>query len=963
MSTIEPYGLEEALRERVRGEVFLDTATRGMYATDASIYQIMPLAVCTPLDEDDVRVAVAVAAELGVPIVPRGGGTGLGGQCVGAGIVLDLSRHLDRVLEIDPERRIARVQPGVIRDELNRQLAAHGLFFSPETSTSNRANLGGMIANNSSGMRSVVHGKTLDHLRSLRVLLADGTEITCGPMTVAAARKRSEDDDREGRIHRGMLGIIGRHATEIRARYPKVMRRVAGYNLDAFLGADEWNLARIVCGSEGTLGVILEATLSLDPIPRARSLAVVHYRALLDAVAAVPDILGHQPSAVEVADAEFIRLARAHPTISPLLTFIDGEPGGIHLVEFYGDSAVHAEERARAFGAAMNADPRVLSCPVITDPAEQARVWSVRTDGLAVMLSRKGDRKPIPFIEDAAIPVAHLAAYVERIQGLCRRLGVDVAMYAHASVGVIHIRPMLDLKEIADIQRMVTIADEVLDLVHEYGGSWSGEHGDGLVRSGHLRRYFGDEVYRALREVKRLFDPAGLLNPGKIVDAEPMDVNLRYGPDYEVTPPPLLAFRYAREGGFTALVEACNGVGACRKVRGGTMCPSYRATRDERHSTRGRANALRMAMTGHLGEEGYDDPSLHAALELCLSCKACKTECPSNVDMARLKAELLQHRHDVRGPSMGERLAAALPVLAAKGSGALAPAANLVQRSGPARALLARIADVDRRRSLPPFTAQRFSQWVRRRGKGFVSPRRVALFQDCFLEHYEPEIGVGAVRVLEALGYSVEHVSPGCCQRTRISNGFLRDAAEEGRGTLAYLDPLLQDGVEVAVCEPSCISALTDDLPDLIDDPGLMRRVTDLVHPLEWIVARELREVGDAARLPGGPIRARFPRAIVHGHCHQKALHGMADLRTILAAVPGLETTFLDSGCCGMAGAFGYHHYDLAHRIGEETLFPAIRHRIANTSVVATGFSCRHQIRDATGVEALHWVQLLDLDG
>lgn len=959
--SIDSVQLEDALRERVRGEVYLDASTRGMYATDASIYEITPLAVCTPRDDDDVRAAVEVARELGVPIVPRGGGTGLGGQCVGAGLVLDLSRHLDQVLEIDAEKRLVRVQPGVIRDELNRQLAPHGLFFSPETSTSNRANLGGMVANNSSGTRSVVHGKTIDHLRSVRVLLADGTELTLGPMAVAEARQRAESDDREGRLHRGMLALIGRHAQEIRARFPKVMRRVAGYNLDAFLSADEWNLSHLICGSEGTLGIILEATLSLDPVPAARSLCVVHYRTLDDAVAAVPDILGHGPSAVEVADAEFIRLARAHPTIGPMLSFVEGDPGAIHLVELYGDSVEHAAERARAFATAMGDDPRTIACPVITDPREQAKVWSVRADGLAVMLSKKGDRKPIPFIEDAAIPVEHLAAYVQRIHALCRRLGVDVAMYAHASVGVIHVRPMLDLKETADIQRMVTIADEVLDLVHEYGGSWSGEHGDGLVRSGHLQRYFGDEIYRALREVKRLFDPQGLLNPGKIVDAAPMDENLRYGTDYDVTPPDTV-FRYVREGGFVPAVEACNGVGACRKVRGGTMCPSYRALRDERHSTRGRANALRMAMTGRLGATGFADPDLHAALELCLSCKACKTECPSGVDMSRLRGEVWQMRHDLQGPSIAERLAASFPDLASKASGPLAGIANAVQRSGPVRSLLARHAGVDRRRSLPPFASRPFGSWVKARGKGFLSPRRIALFHDCFLEHHEPDIGIATVRVLEAIGYSVEHVSPGCCQRTRISNGFLRDAAEHGHDTLAYLDPLLQDGVEVVVCEPSCVSALTDDLPDLIDDAGLIRRVQELVKPLETVVARELRAVDDLSRLPGGALRARASRAIVHGHCHQKALHGMDDTRAILDAVDGLDATILDTGCCGMAGAFGYQHLDLANRIGEETLFPAVRDRDPDTAVVATGFSCRHQLRDATGVDALHWVQLLETD-
>ncbi len=938
---------QHELRHRIRGDVLFDDVTRGIYATDASNYQILPVAVVVPAGEEDVRAAVEVAGRHGVPILPRGGGTSLAGQTVGDAMVLDFSKHMNALLELDVEGRWARVQPGLVRDELNAMVAAHGLHFAPDPATASRANVGGMIGNNSSGTKSILFGKTIDHVLALKVLLADGEVVELG--------EGEPVGERAGEIRAGLERIVDAHRAEIAERFPKVMRRVGGYPLDEFLG-ESFNPARILVGSEGTLGIILEATIRLEPLPAHTCVCVVHFAEILEAIRAVEHILPHAPSAVEILDRTVLEQARGNLDIARLASFLEGEPEAVLIVEFYGDTEDDVAGRARAMSADLQGRGLGFAYPLFFDPADQVRVWELRKNGLGLMLGMKGDRKPIPFIEDAAIPIAVLPEYVDKVLGICRELDVEVAMYAHASVGVIHLRPILDLKRRGDIERMKQIAERTFELVMHYRGAWSGEHGDGLVRSPFNERFFGPKIYQAFRDVKRLFDPRGLMNPGKIVEAPPMAENLRYGESYRADAADSL-FRYREDGGFAAAVEMCGGVGQCRKTLGGTMCPSYMATRDEEHSTRGRANALRLAMSGQLGD-GLTDGRLLEVLDLCLSCKACKAECPSNVDMAKLKSEVLQKHYDHHGMSLRDRMIRGSAAVASRLSGRLAPLWNAVQGSGSFRSLLQAWAGIHRDRILPSYAREPFDRWLARRSQqpAGEAGKAVVLFADTYLRYHQPEVGVAAVELLESCGYSVEVALAGCCQRPRISHGFLRQARRDGEATLRRLDEHLRRGTPVVVCEPSCASALTDDLPDLIRDDELGRRAADGIRMIDVFLDAEV----EAGRLDA-PLESAAGKVLLHGHCHQKALYGTAAMKRLLGRVPGLDVAEVDSGCCGMAGAFGYEreHYEVSREIGEDRLFPAIRALGDDTRVVACGFSCRHQIEHFTGRKAVHWVETL----
>ncbi|MEM7586200.1 MAG: FAD-linked oxidase C-terminal domain-containing protein [Acidobacteriota bacterium] len=948
---------ERELREQVRGDVLFDEASRGIYATDASNYMIQPIAVVVPRDEADVVAAVRIAVEHRVPILPRGGGTSLAGQTVGAALVIDFSKSMNRILALDVDARRVRVQPGLVRDELNAAVAPHGLHFAPDPATASRANVGGMIGNNSSGTKSILFGKTIDHVESLRVLLADGEIVELGATSREEAAERERGSGREAELRRGLRRIVEAHRDEIVKRFPKVMRRVGGYPLDELAADDVSHPGKILVGSEGTLGVTLEATLRLEPLPKHTSVCVVHFEAILEAIRAVEHILPFTPSAVEILDRTVLELARKNLDTAALCDFLSGDPEAVLIVEFYGDTADDVAERPRLMTEALERRELGYAYPLFLDSAGQARVWEVRKNGLGLMLGMKGDRKPLPFIEDAALSIDVLPAYVEEVLEICRQLDTEVAMYAHASVGVIHLRPILDLRRQEDIDRMRRIAERSFERVMHYGGAWSGEHGDGLVRSPFNPAFFGDEVYGALREVKQLFDPQGLMNPGKIVEAPPMDQNLRYGVDYRV-PAVETVFHYRDDGGFPAAVEMCSGVGQCRKTLGGTMCPSYMATRDEEHSTRGRANALRLAMSGRLGKDGLTSRRLHETLDLCLSCKACKAECPSNVDMARLKGEHLQLHYDRHGIGSRDRMVGASARLAARLAGSWAPLWNRLQSSQLVRRALGRWVGIHPERTLPTYARQPLADRLGRRARSEPAGARprVALFADTYSSYHEPDVGAAAYELLTACGYDVTLARVGCCQRPRISHGFLRDARHDGEATLRRLDALMADGIEVVVCEPSCASALTDDLPDLIEDTELGDRVAAGVHLIDVFLDREITAGRVAPRL-----EASANGVLLHGHCHQKALYGTDAMQRLLRRVEGLEVAEVDSGCCGMAGSFGYEseHYELSRRIGEDRLFPAIRELNGNTQVVACGFSCRHQIDHFTGRQAYHWVELV----
>ncbi|MEK6479573.1 FAD-linked oxidase C-terminal domain-containing protein [Catalinimonas sp. 4WD22] len=942
------------LKACIKGDILEDEYSLGMYATDASIYQIKPLLIILPKNENDVKKAVEIAAKHKMKLLPRGGGTSLAGQTVADALVLDFSKYMNKILEINTEEKWVRVQPGMVRDELNEVLLAYNLHFAPDPATSSRANVGGMVGNNSSGTKSILFGKTVDHVLAARVLLADDTELYLHELSPEAYAEKAQQNDREGQIYRGFQETIQQQEAEIKARFPKVMRRVGGYNLDEFVYTDRWNLAKLITGSEGTLAISLELKLNLEPLPKYKSVAVVHFSELAEAIQAVQPMLPFQPSAIEILDETVLKLSKENLMTQQHCHFIEKEPAAILIVEFFGETLEDVMQRPQAMIEVLKSKKIGYAYPLFPEGKEYDDVWIVRKKGLGLMLGIKGEKKPLPFIEDAGIPVAVLPEYIDKVLKICEKHHTKVAMYAHASVGVIHVRPILDLRQEQDIENLKNIANETFELVVSYGGSWSGEHGDGLVRSAFNERFFGAQLYQAFRDIKKLFDPENVMNPGKIVEAQTIEHNLRYGTKY-ADQPVKTEFQYRFENSFREAVHMCTGVGECRKMLGGTMCPSFKATRDEEHSTRGRANAMRLAMSGQLDQEGLSSKRLHQVLDLCLSCKACKSECPSNVDMAKMKSDVTQIYYDEHGITLRDRLIRDSSKAAALLSGTLSQGVNAIQQSAVFRSAMQSLAGFDKRRTLPKYAKKPFYQWFENNNHKYKSSKKVVLFADTYLNFHEPQIGISALELLNSCGYEVILANVGCCQRPKISHGFLRDAKKEGAKTIEKLKPYLDQGLTIVVCEPSCASALNDDLPDLLEDEVLAKQLKAQVMMIDVFLAKEMGS---------GNLKTSFEAVagdmLIHGHCHQKALYSTKAMKSICGHT-GQKVGEIPSGCCGMAGSFGYEkeHYDISAKIGESILFPAVRSMEKGTTLVANGFSCRHQIEHFTGVKPKHWVEVI----
>ena len=948
--------LLDQLKKSIKGDVLSDEYSLGMYSTDASFYQIKPLVVVLPKDEADVKKAVEVARTHKVKILPRGGGTSLAGQTVGEAMVIDFSKYMNNILEFNEAERWVRVQPGIVRDDLNVEMAKYRLHFAPDPATANRANVGGMVGNNSSGTKSILYGKTVDHILEAKVLLADGTEMLLKEFTPEEFEQRAEQQNREGEIYRNFKKIIQQNKEEIAKRFPKVMRRVSGYTLDEFVYTDRWNLAKLITGSEGTLAVSLEMKINLEPLPKFKSVVVVHFAELLEAISAVQPMLPYRPSAVEIIDRTVLHLSAENLTTKQHCHFIQGDPAAILIVEFYGDTVEDVMKRPLDMVEDLKKSGFGYAYPIFPEGREYDDVWLLRKKGLGLMMGIKSEKKALSFIEDSAIPIAFLPEYIDQVLKICAKHNTEVSMYAHASVGVIHVQPLLDLRQQEDIENLKKITDETFDLVVKYGGAWSGEHGDGLVRSAYNEKFFGTQLYNALREVKQLFDPQNIMNPGKIVDAQTIEHNLRYGVDYS-DQERKTEFQYRLEGSFRESVHMCTGVGECRKLLGGTMCPSFKATRDEEHSTRGRANALRLAMSGQLDKEGLGSKRLHQVLDLCLSCKACKSECPSNVDMAKMKSDVLQIYYDEHGISLRDRMIRDSSKAASRLAGGFARMVNAIQHTRLFRSAMQKLAGFDQRRILPEYAEEPFYKWFEKQGNNhFKNPeKKVVLFADTYLNFHEPQVGVSALALLNSCGYEVILANVGCCQRPKISHGFLRDAKKEGAKTLAGLKKYLDQGLTVVVCEPSCASALNDDLPDLIEDAALAAQLKEKVMMIDVFLASEL-ETGNLNKA----FESIAGNILIHGHCHQKALYSTNGMKTVLAGTIHAVGE-IPSGCCGMAGSFGYEseHYDISRKIGENVLFPTVRNMKEGTTLVANGFSCRHQIEHFTGVKPKHWVEVV----
>jgi FAD/FMN-containing dehydrogenase/Fe-S oxidoreductase len=955
--------LRRDLQDQIVGEVRFDRVSRALYSTDASVYQIEPLGVIVPRSRDDVIRAVEIARRHGVSITARGGGTSQAGQAIGAGLQLDTSKYFNRILEVNVGERWVWVEPGVVLDELNAQLRPHGLRFAPDISTASRATIGGMIANNSSGARSVLYGKTIDHVLEQHVVLADGSIAHFRPLQAAELEAACAGDSLESACYRTVRGLANACRDEIDRRFPKVLRRVGGYNLDEFVDAGgrgrSFNLAKLVVGSEGTLALVLAAKINLVPLPAARAVLTVEFDELLDALAATPLVLRHGPSAVEVMDRFILDHARESPALDALRrSILQGEPGALLCVEFYADRMDDLPPRLDALERELAGSGFRCRWRRALTAADQARIWSFREASLGLSMAMKGDAKSLSFVEDTAVAPEKLRDYIERFLQIVRGHNTVAGVYAHASVGCLHVRPVVNLKTAEGVRRFEAIANDIADLVLEFGGALSGEHGDGLVRGPFTEKMFGPVLYDAFRTVKRTFDPDGLFNPGKIVDTPPMTANLRYGAGY-VTPNPPTYFDYSEHGGMAGAVEMCSGLGVCRKTLDGTMCPSYMATREEKHSTRGRANVLRLAMAGRLGESGLGDHDVHDVLDLCLECRACKAECPVGVDVARFKSEFLAGYWRRHGTPLRTRVIGHVHALSKWGS-RFAPIANAAARSGIGRWMNERLLGIDRRRTPPTFTRDTFARRFARRAINDhpSAMTGVVLFNDTFTNFNHPEIGVAAADVLEAAGVGVRLAAHGCCGRPLISGGLLDEARVLARENANALYDAASRGERIVFLEPSCLSAVREDAPALLraDAQCKARIVADACVLFEDYVEQEWQAGRLRLELTSGPATV-----LLHGHCHQKAMGLMPSARALLSRIPSCTVVDLDAGCCGMAGSFGYarEHYDVSQKIGERKLLPAARAMAPGAVLVAPGTSCRDQVKHFTGVAAVHPAQLL----
>ncbi|MGF1506983.1 MAG: FAD-binding and (Fe-S)-binding domain-containing protein [Anaerolineae bacterium] len=941
----------QELIEELRGavdEVAFARMSRLLYSTDASNYQMMPVGVVYPRHADEAAAAVEIACRHGVPVLPRGGGSSLAGQAVNHALVLDFSRHMTRISYVDLEARTVTVEAGLTLGALNRAMAVHGLQFGPDPASAARATVGGVVGNNATGAHSIAYGLTADHITAADVVLADGSTVTFGEG--AAWADLLERSGREGDIYRAVSAILERYSDPIRTDYPDTFRTVAGYNLNHLIDTDRPNLARLITGAEGTLGVMTAATLRLVANPPVKRLALVHFADMRAALEAVPLILEADPSAVELLDRMLLDLTRANREYSRKLTFVTGDPAAIQVVEFAGESAAQVATGVTRLREKLAASGYRGEIVELSEIAGQADVWTVRKAGLGILMSIRGDFKPVPFIEDAAVPVANLADYIDGILDVCAQTNVEqVALYAHASAGCLHVRPLLNLKTAEGISQMRHIAEGSRDLVRRFRGTISGEHGTGIARSEFIEDVLGPELAAAFREVKADFDPGNLMTPGKIVDPPRMDDEslLRFGSEYAV-PYELTdtTISFAADGGFAGAVEMCNGAGVCRKTDSGVMCPSYMVTLDEAHSTRGRANALRAAMQGELGTDGMTSHELHEVLDLCLSCKACKSECPSAVDMARLKAAFMDNYHREHGVPLRAWVFAHIAQLNRLGQ-PVHPLANAMLR-GPAKWVLHGLG-VHPARQLPAFAPQTFTQWWRQHQSPEPTRGKVVYFHDTWVQHNEPRIGEAAVTVLEAAGYDVIVLERrGCCGRPALSKGMLSLAKRQAQRVVRALAPYARQGIPIVGTEPSCIAALTDEYPDLVEGAAEIAQHAMLIDAF-------IAQHTDLPYIEGGTQQVLF-----HGHCHQKALYGPDATLTMLAAIPGTDATLIDSTCCGMAGSFGYEaeHYKVSVDAAALRLVPAIRAAGPDVLIAATGTSCREQIAHTTGRQAVHPVEL-----
>ena len=964
----------EQLANELDGELYYDQLMRTLYATDASVYKEFPLAVALPKHKGDVQKLIAFANTHGTSLIPRAAGTSLAGQCVGEGIVVDVSKYMNQIIELNEEESWVKVQPGVIRDELNHYLKPYGLFFGPNTSTANRCMIGGMVGNNSCGTTSIVYGSTRDHVLELEVLLSNGEETTFQTLDPSSYQQKQKSSSLEGQIYHQMHQLLSpkQVQAEIRKEFPKssIDRRNTGYAVDLLIeqqpfasnGAD-FDFCKLLTGSEGTLAFTTAIKLNLSPVPDPVDVvACVHFESIDESLRAVLVAMEYQPSLCELMDKIILDCVKDNIEQQKNRFFVEGDPEGVLMVEFRGKDLAEARGKAEKMIAAMKAAGLGYSYPIVETPKTK-QVWALRKASLGLLANIPGDEKAVACIEDTAVDIQDLPAYIADFTKIMEGFGQRSVYYAHAGAGEIHLRPILDLKKSKDQQMFYDISKASAELVKKYDGSLSGEHGDGRVRAAFIPIMIGEKNYETIKEVKKIWDPKGIFNPGKIVDAAPMNTSLRYKPD-QATPEFDTKFDFSTTEGILRAAEKCNGSGDCRKLNfsGGTMCPSYRATRSEKDTTRGRANVLRTFLTMNTKDNPFDHPEIKEAMDLCLSCKGCTSECPSNVDMSTLKAEFLYQYYKTNGVPLRSKAIANIGKL--NGLGALVPGlTNFMLSNSLTSGMMKRFLGVAKDRSLPTLHKQTLRAWFRKTGKALpvqgILKRKVYFFCDEFTNFNDTDIGITAIKLLKALGYEVampKHAESG---RAHMSKGLLDEAQQMAQENVTVFKDIVSEKTPLLGVEPSAILGFRDEYPKLVkeEDQASAKALGQNALMLEEFLFREIEK----GNITADQFAERPQTILLHGHCHQKALSRVEQSAWVLGLPKGHQVEIIPSGCCGMAGSFGYEaeHYELSMQVGEQVLFPAVRKAEKTTVIAAAGTSCRHQIKDGTKKQAMHPIEIM----
>lgn len=941
-------------------DIKTDSLTRRIYSNDASLYEEMPNAVSFPTSRSDIRELIKYAKKEQLSITARSAGTSLAGQTTGGGLIMDVSRHMTKIIRIDADNRVAHVEPGVIRDTLNREASKYGLQFGPDTATTNRCMIGGMIGNNSCGSFSIKHKTTREHILEIDAVLSDGSEVTFHALSDKQLEKKCSLDSLEGDIYRGMIDLLKKNKESILANYPHpdITRRNTGYALDRLCemnpitpGGRPFNLAELFCGSEGTLAMTASAKLNLVPLPKAKTLVIPQFRSIHEAMKATVEIVKWSPAAVELVDDIILDATKGNIEQSRNRFFLDGEPKCILIVQFEGDDLVELEKKSAGLAKRLQELSYGYAHPFLSDEEKMRRVWNLRKAGLGLLMGLGSDNPSPTFVEDTAVRVEDLPDYILEFQQILDSHNTSCVFYAHASVGELHLRPVLDTTTKEGIQTMKEMAQEVADLVKKYRGSLSGEHGDGRARAPYIETVLGSEMMPLLDRVKKLWDPENRFNPGKITNPKPIDTDLRYHPEYK-RPDVETVFNWRKSGSFAAATELCNGAGVCRKLAesGGTMCPSYHATREEKDNTRGRANLFRQLFSGKQ-KEAFESEELKEALSLCLSCKACKSECPANVDMAKMKAEFMNGYHQKNGTTAAERFFGRPEKLYPLAS-FFGRFTNFINRQAPAKMVFEKMFNIDARRNLPDFAPQTFKSWFKKHEEEYnqEGKKPVLLLVDLFTNYHDPEIAIAACKILKSLGYSV--MVPGIWPtgRPQISKGLLEEASKICHENIKRLTPFADLGIPIVGLEPSELLTLRDEYTDLCSSEELAKATLIANQSFLWeeFLATELVASGTKNIGKGKKVQ-------LHGHCHTKALVGNDPLLQAFKLL-GFDPVEMKTGCCGMAGSFGYEKdkYEVSMEVGEQTLFPAIRSFENSTEICAPGFSCRHQISDGVKRTARH---------